>query len=96
MEKYPEDVLTISKQGKKEIRILEKRGKFVIYGYKDLFFGKLENKKKLCLISESGEKEYYFLIPLKDGRILMIPDKNPKENIKVWNEKEKRAEDLWL
>ncbi|MCD6483190.1 MAG: hypothetical protein J7K83_02890 [Candidatus Aenigmarchaeota archaeon] len=94
MEKYPESVITVSKRGKKEVRILDKRGRFVIYGYKLLENGKMENKKKICLLDENGKREDYFMIPLKDGRILLLPEKEIK-NVKVWNEKEEKEEDLF-
>lgn len=93
MEEYPEEVITVSKKGVKEVRILEKRGVFVIYKYKPIN-GNEENKKKLCLLSNNSEREDYFMIPLKDGRILLIPDKK-KKDIKVWNEEKKVVEDLF-
>jgi len=94
MEKYPESVITISKKGKKEVRILDKRGKFTIYGYKSLETGKMENKKKICLLDGNGDREDYFMIPLKDGRILLIPEKDIKD-VKIWNEKEEKEENIF-
>lgn len=71
---YPEEVLTVSKKGKVEVRNLVKRGTFVMYEYLDPRTGKRsENKVKLVLY-DGERRESLFLIPMKDGRrFLALP-----------------------
>ncbi|NPA76071.1 MAG: hypothetical protein GXO25_08345 [Euryarchaeota archaeon] len=85
---YPEDVITTSKKGKKEVRKLVDYGKFVRYMYVDPNTGeKTENKTKLVL-AHDGEYEEYFIIPLKQkGRFLLVPAEK-KPNRKIWNDGE--------
>ena len=67
------------KTKKGETRIFLKEGKFVIYGYK--LDGKLKEKVKLVL--KNGKREEYFIIPLKNGKKLMIPSEaHPKKVLK--------------
>jgi len=98
MTKYPESVLTKGKSGKIELRALVTRGKFVICKYLDPETLQLADKKlKLTLKRDDGEIEEYFLIPLKNGRYLMItPKKKEEKERKVWNLNENRAEPLWM
>jgi hypothetical protein len=91
--KYPEEVLTKTKKGKIEARQLIDRGRFVRYEYIDPESGKKsENKVKLVLISESNEEEF-FVIPVKDGRYLMLPTESKGER-KIWDNVEKKVVDL--
>lgn len=94
--KYPEEVVTISKAGKKEARILKERGKYVIYEYQDIETSRKENKVKLALLSSEGKRKEFFLIPLKQqNKYLCLEIEEIKEGIKVWNPKTKKAENLF-
>ncbi|RKY03541.1 hypothetical protein DRP77_05910 [Candidatus Poribacteria bacterium] len=82
---FPEEVLTKSKKGKVEVRSLVDAGKFVRYEYLDPQTGSpTESKRKLVLIKGDGSTEEYFIIPLKDGRFLMIPTPSKGERM-VWD-----------
>jgi len=96
MAKYPDSVLTQGKKGL-EVRTLVTRGKFVICEYRDPNTMQLVDKKqKWILKDEKGNVKEYFIIPLKDGRKLMVEPKEKKsEDIKVWNREKQRAEELW-
>ncbi len=74
MERFPEEVITVSKHGKREARVLVDRGRYVRYEYLDPVTGKKsENKIKLVLLTEDGKQEEYFIIPLKqEGRFLLL------------------------
>ena len=81
---YPEQVLTKSKKGKVEVRKLIDSGRFVRYEYIDPETGKLtQNKYKLLLII-GDRMEEFFIVPLKDGRYLMIPTETKGERM-VWD-----------
>lgn len=92
--KYPESVLTKNKKGEAEVRRLLSRGEFVKYDYILADSGKVSEGGKFSMIlkTKEGGEEHYFLIPMK-GRYLAILDKEKKAR-KVWNEKEKKAEDV--
>lgn len=94
---FPETVTTRSKKGKLEIRTLESRGTFVICKYLDSNTLKLaDTKKKLILRSENGELTEYFIVPLKNSRrALLISSRPDEEERQVWNESDKRAEEIW-
>jgi hypothetical protein len=94
---FPEEVLTKTKKGKIEVRNLIARGKFVWYDYRDpKTFEKTEKgKSRIFLKDEEGNVLSYFLIPLKENRFLLIEAEKEKDK-KVWNDKRKKAEDLWL
>jgi len=94
---FPAAVLTTSKKGKLEIRTLESRGSFVICKYLDAKSLKpAEAKKKLMLRSESGEHLEYFIVPLKDpSRALLISARPDEKERQVWNESDKKAEEIW-
>jgi len=82
--KYPEQVLTKSKKGKVEVRKLVDNGRFVRYEYIDPETGKLtQNKHKLLLII-GDRMEEFFIVPLKDGRYLMIPTETKGERM-IWD-----------
>ncbi|HID56765.1 TPA: hypothetical protein EYP37_09575 [Candidatus Poribacteria bacterium] len=82
--RYPERVLTKSKKGKVEVRSLIDSGRFVRYEYIDPETGKLtQNKHKLLLIT-GDRMEEFFIVPLKDGRYLMIPTETKGERM-VWD-----------
>jgi len=81
---YPEQVLTKSKKGKVEVRKLIDSGRFVRYEYIDPETGKLtQNKHKLLLII-GDRMEEFFIVPLKDGRYLMIPTETKGKRM-VWD-----------
>ncbi len=96
MERFPEEVITVSKRGKREARVLVDRGKYVRYEYLDPVTGKKnENKVKLVLLTEDGKQEEYFIIPLKqEGRFLLLKAE-VKGNRKMWDEKKKKAVELF-
>jgi len=52
-------------------------------------------KSRIFLKDEEGNILSYFVIPLKDGRFLLI-EAEKEEDKKIWNDKEKKAEDLWV
>ena len=82
--KYPESVITKNKKGKIEIRSLLDRGRFVRYEYVDPATGKrTENKTKLVLLGDEKTEEY-FIIPMKDGRALMLKAESRGERM-VWD-----------
>ena len=70
---YPQEVMTVSKKGKREVRSVVSHGKYVMYEYLDPSTGKRsENKMKLVLKTPDGFEEY-FIIPLKEkGKFLML------------------------
>ncbi len=85
---FPDEVITVSKKGKKEARNLIGTGKFVKYNYLDPETGR-ENEKKyrLVLLNNSDIREEYFVLPTSDGkRFLMIPAQE-KEGRKIWDGK---------
>jgi len=94
---FPDEVLTKTKKGNIEVRNLIARGKFVWYDYRDpKNFEKVENgKSRIFLKDEEGNVYSYFVIPLKDRRLLLI-EADKEEDKKIWNDKTKKAEDLWL
>ncbi|MCD6507716.1 hypothetical protein J7M22_13995 [Candidatus Poribacteria bacterium] len=82
--KYPEQVLTKNRKGKVEVRKLIDNGRFVRYEYIDPETGKLtQNKYKLLLITDDRMEEF-FIVPLKDGRYLMIPTEAKGERM-IWD-----------
>lgn len=81
--KFPEEVITITKKGKKEARILKDEGKFYIYFYVDPNSGR-ETEKKFKLLLSGLEKREFFMLPLKDGKYLLIPTEYQGER-KVWD-----------
>ncbi len=86
--KYPKEVLTKSKTGKIEARILEEEGQYYIYSYEDIASGKKENKTKLILKNQDKHKEF-FLIPLKERGKFLALESEPKDEIAVWDPKTK-------
>jgi len=89
--KYPGEVLTKSKKGKIEVRGLADRGRFVRYGYLDPESGKKSGKIKLVLFGKKEEE--FFIIPVKDGRNLMLPVEF-KGKRSIWDESKGEAVDL--
>ena len=94
--KYPESVITVNKRGKRLLRKLLGRGKFVWYEYRNPeTLEKEENGKiRIFLKDEKGKIYSYFLIPLKNNRFLVIKADEDQNKI-VWNDEKKRAESLW-
>jgi len=74
MSKFPDSVLTTTKKGEVEARMLIDRGKFVRYRYVDAETGedKGGGKVKLVLSPENGGMEEFFVIPTKGGRSLLL------------------------
>lgn len=80
---YPEEVMTESRKGKKEVRRLIDRGAFVRYEYIDPDTGERgENKIKLILKGKTVEE--YFIIPVKGERFLMLKAEEKGER-KIWD-----------
>jgi len=80
---YPEDVITESKKGKKEVRKLIDRGSFVRYEYIDPDTGK-RSESKIKLVLKSDHIEEYFIVPMKDGRGLVLKAEEKGER-KIWD-----------
>lgn len=77
MTDFPDEILTTSKKGKKEARLLIDRGTYVRYEYIDIETGKRsENKVRLVLIHKDKTLEGYFIIDTKSPRKLMLPTKD--------------------
>lgn len=94
--KYPESVLTKSKSEKIEVRALNSKGKYALYHYLDSATGKQSSKKqKLILKSKEGKILQWFLIPLQQGKSLMIPAELKESEKKIWNERKKKEENLF-
>jgi len=90
---YPEEVVTESRRGKREVRRLVDRGVFVRYEYADPATGeRAENKVKLVLKSENGAIEEYFVIPVRGERSLMLRAEERGDR-KIWDGE--RAVDLF-
>ncbi len=83
---YPEEVIAISKKGKREVRNLVGEGRYVMYEYLDPETGKRsENKVKLILQTDDGWEEF-FIIPLKEkGKSLMLKAER-KEDRGIWKD----------
>jgi hypothetical protein len=97
---FPEEVLTKNRKGQVEVRNLIARGTFVLYDYRDpASFKTVESgKKKLYLKNEDGSVQEFYIIPTKtEGRELLLkPKKEEKMDRKVWNNKNKKAEELFF
>jgi len=84
--KYPQEVLTISKRGKVEVRKLIDRGVYVRYEYIDPTTGeKSENKIKIVLRSKDGKLEEYFMIPLKQKDRYLLLKTDVKGDRFLWD-----------
>ncbi len=96
---YPDSVLTKDKKGNPEVRNLISRGDYVLYDYRDpKTFKQLENRKqKLYLKDETGEIKEYYIIPtaIPTRSLFITPTKIEIKERDVWNEKKKKAEQLW-
>ncbi|MFN3527857.1 MAG: hypothetical protein ACK4YO_02000 [Candidatus Altarchaeaceae archaeon] len=90
---FPKEVITKTKKGKVEVRCLISRGEYVIYGYKKEN-GNFENKQRIFLKDKNNNIESYFIIPMKDGRKILINAEKDTE-IFIWNENEKKVEKLF-
>ncbi|HEU13224.1 MAG: hypothetical protein ACP5G5_06300 [Thermoplasmata archaeon] len=90
---FPDEVITISKKGKREVRNLVGKGRFVLYNYLNPENGMDEEKKKrLVLRFGDGHTEEYFIIPTSDGKRNLLINAAEKEGRKIWDGK--RAVDL--
>jgi len=95
---FPEEVLTKTKKGKIEVRNLIARGKFVWYDYRnpESYENEESGKSRLFLKDEEGNVYSFFVIPLKEkGKYLML-EAEKEEDKKIWNNKKRQVEDLWL
>ncbi len=93
---YPEEVITVSKKGKREVRALIDRGKYVRYEYLEPETGKRsENKIKLVLLNEKGEQEEYFIIPLKQKDRFLLLKAEVKSPHKLWDREKGKSVKLF-
>ena len=87
---FPKEVLTKTKKGTIEVRSLVDKGEFIRYEYLDPETGKKTQNKVKLVLKKGNEYEEYFIIPLKDGRFLMLPTE-PKGPRKIWDPEKKKA-----
>jgi len=79
---FPEEVIATTKKGEREVRSFLEQGEFLLYEYLDPRTGRpTSNKRKLVL--KGKERREFFLIPMRDGRKLLIPVE-AKGKVKVW------------
>lgn len=85
MTEYPDEVITVNKQGKKEVRVLVDKGQYVKYTYIDTETNQIVRvgKESIILKNEKGKIEHLFIIPMK-GKSLLIR-KNDDKKRKVWD-----------
>ncbi len=79
---FPEEVIAVTKRGKREVRSFIDRGTFVRYAYLDPETGEQKERKcKLVLRTEDGTIEEYFVIPTGKNRFLMLrgEEKGPRK-----------------
>ncbi len=98
MPEFPEEVLTVSKKGRVEVRALVRRGKFALIEYLDPeTMERTEDKYKLVLIGDDGAVEEYFILPLKQAnrRLMVIPREKKGDKLMVWNREAQRAEPMF-
>ena len=80
---FPEEVIATTKKGEREVRSFIEQGEFLLYEYLDPRTGRpTSSKKKLVL--KGDERREFFLIPMKDGRKLLVPVE-AKGKVKVWH-----------
>jgi len=83
--KYPPSVLTKNRKGETEVRNLLEHGEFVRYNYIDPETGRAMESGKISIILKSSKgREHLFLVPLKNGRFLAIPDSDTGSR-SIWN-----------
>ena len=93
---YPGSVFTVDKKGNKEVRVLVDKGQFVRYQYMDPKIGKLLESGKFSIILQTTKgEEHLYVIPMKQGRALVVFPKSEAKQRKIWNKDMKKAEDLW-
>ena len=88
---YPEETITITKKGEREVRIFKEKGTYYIYTYRSLKNGKLLNKEKLVLVENGKIKKEFFIIPLKEKNKYLLLETEIKGKRKLWDEKNKRV-----
>lgn len=81
---YPDAVLTTSKKGINEARVLIDSGRFFRYRYVETESGKSEEKIKMVLVNDAGTAEEFFVFPVKGGKFLLVPQKY-KGRRDVWD-----------
>ena len=93
MPKYPDEVIAVNKQGKKEVRVLLEKGQYVKYTYIDPETSKIvrEGKESIILKNDKARLEHLFIIPVK-GKSLLIRKPDDKTR-KVWDKN--KAVDLF-
>ncbi len=93
MPKYPDEVIAVNKQGKREVRVLVEKGKYVRYTYLNPGTNKIvrEGKESIILKNDKGKLEHLFIIPIKDKFLLIR--KHDDKTRKVWDKN--KAVDLF-
>ncbi len=79
---YPEEVITVAKKGKREVRNYLMHGTFVEYNYLDEKTGEaVDNKIKLVLKAKDGKVYEYFIIHGSNDRSILItaPEKGSRK-----------------
>lgn len=81
MQKYPDEVIALNKQGKKEVRLLLEKGRYVKYTYLDPKTNKIVRvgKESIILKPEKGKTEHLFIVPVKGNKSLLIRKLDDKE-----------------
>ena len=95
---FSDSVLTKGKGGKTEVRALDSRWMYVLCKYLDSdTLKEVDRKRKLCLRDVEGNIQEFFIIPLKSAsRSLLVAAEREEKEMKVWNEKTRSEEDLWV
>ncbi len=88
---YPKDVMTKNN----EVRILEETGSYVKYTYVDSKTGKqIKPGKYSLLLKNKDTTRHMFIVPLKDGRSMVVKDEIDNKKRKIWDKKNKKAIEL--
>lgn len=93
-----EEAITVSRKGKRELRVLISRGRFALIEYRDpVTKERTEDKYKLVLLHEDGSVQEFFVIPTKtEGRSMLIEPKERKgKELKVWNPAKGEVEEMF-
>ncbi len=82
---YPEEVLTKSKKGKVEARVLIDHGTFVRYEYIDPETGERSEDKVKLILKAGDDYEEYFVIPLKQKNRYLMLRSSKKPDRGIWD-----------
>ena len=84
-----EKAMVETKRGKKELRVLISKGKFVKYGYMDMN-GEMLKKYSIILFDEDGNGEHYIIVPIKKGELVVKHERDDEERW-IWDKKRKKS-----